>query len=135
MGGSAPDVPGLRVREEAWSEEAEKRFLAEVDIGLMPLPDNAWTRGKCAYKALQYMAAGIPVVADDVGVSAEVIGHEQGGLIVPAGGDWAEPLRTLGFRRRLLRTSSATPAASASPRATRSRPGHRPWRGFCAENR
>ena len=95
MGGSAPEVPGLRVREEAWSEDAERRFLTEVDIGLMPLPDNAWTRGKCAYKALQYMAAGIPVVADDVGVSAEVIGHDHGGLIVPAGGDWAEPLRIL----------------------------------------
>ena len=37
----------------------------------MPLPDNEWTRGKCAYKAIQYMAAGIPVVADDIGVSAQ----------------------------------------------------------------
>jgi len=101
MGGSAPEVPGLRVREESWSEAAERRFLAEVDIGLMPLPDNAWTRGKCAYKALQYMAAGIPVVADDVGVSAQVIGHERGGLIVPAGGDWVEPLRELGSDARM----------------------------------
>jgi len=101
MGGSAPEVPGLPVREESWSEAAERRFLAEVDIGLMPLPDNAWTRGKCAYKALQYMAAGIPVVADDVGVSAQVIGHERGGLIVPAGGDWVEPLRELGSDARM----------------------------------
>jgi glycosyltransferase involved in cell wall biosynthesis len=57
----------------------ERNFLQQIDIGLMPLANNPWTRGKCAYKALQYMAAGIPVVADDVGISARVIGQEQGG--------------------------------------------------------
>ena len=101
VGGAPPAAPGIPVREERWSEESEREFLRTVDIGLMPLPDNAWTRGKCAYKALQYMAAGIPVVADDVGVSAQVIGHERGGLIVPAGGDWVEPLRELGSDARM----------------------------------
>ena len=81
-----------RCARSAGSEEREREFLREVDIGLMPLPDNAWTRGKCAYKALQYMAAGIPVVADDVGVSAEVIGHEQGGLIADSHGDWTDTI-------------------------------------------
>jgi len=101
VGGPPPAAPGIPVREERWSEESEREFLRTVDIGLMPLPDNAWTRGKCAYKALQYMAAGIPVVADDVGISAAAIGHEQGGLIVPAGGDWVEPLRELGSDARM----------------------------------
>ena len=95
VGGRAPELPGLRVREEPWSEESELAFLRTVDIGLMPLPDNAWTRGKCAYKALQYMAAGIPVVADDVGVSAKVVGHDEGGLIAADLSDWTALLAEL----------------------------------------
>jgi glycosyltransferase involved in cell wall biosynthesis len=95
VGGDPPDVQGASVRGEPWSEEREHDFLRNVDIGLMPLPDNAWTRGKCAYKALQYMAAGIPVVADDVGVSAKVVGHEKGGLIAGGPGDWTAHLAEL----------------------------------------
>ena len=81
VGGSAPWIPGIRVRSERWSEEREREFLRHVDVGVMPLEDSEWARGKCSYKALQYMAAGIPVVADDVGVSARVIGHDVGGLV------------------------------------------------------
>jgi hypothetical protein len=95
IGGPAPDIPGLDVRAEPWSEERERRFLAEVDIGLMPLEDTAWARGKCSYKALQYMAAGIPVVADDVGISASVIGHEEAGLIPRSRDHWTEYVATL----------------------------------------
>ena len=69
VGGAAPAIAGVRVEERVWSPRAEREALAEMDIGLMPLEDTPWTRGKCAYKALQYMAAGIPPVADDVGVS------------------------------------------------------------------
>lgn len=54
-----------------WSAEEEEAFLASLDIGLMPLADNAHARGKCAYKALQYMSLGKPVVVSDVGVNAE----------------------------------------------------------------
>ena len=108
VGGRAADVPGVSVRSEAWSVERERAFLEEVDIGLMPLPDTSWTRGKCSYKALQYMAAGIPVVADDVGVSATVIGHEEGGLIAGDADDWVQHLHTLAsdatLRTRLGRT-------------------------------
>jgi glycosyltransferase involved in cell wall biosynthesis len=74
-----------------WSLEAEAAALARMDIGLMPLPDIEWNRGKCGYKALQYMAAGVPVVADDVGVARELVG--EGGVV---GEDWTETLRTLG---------------------------------------
>ncbi len=95
VGGEAPEVEGASVRSEPWSEERERDFLRRVDIGLMPLADNAWTRGKCAYKALQYMAAGIPVVADDVGVSATVIGHERGGLVARSEAEWTEHLSIL----------------------------------------
>jgi glycosyltransferase involved in cell wall biosynthesis len=95
VGGRAPEIPGVEVRSESWSEKRERQFLREVDIGLMPLEDSAWARGKCSYKALQYMAAGIPVVADDVGVSAKVIGHGEGGLIVRDADEWLEHFSAL----------------------------------------
>ena len=118
VGGPVPDIPGVDVRSEPWSEERERRFLTEVDIGLMPLEDTAWARGKCSYKALQYMAAGIPVVADDVGISARVIGHEAAGLIPRSNEDWAEYVATLAgeaeLRSRLGAAGRARIAADFS---------------------
>ena len=85
-----PKVDGLRVVLHRWSEPAERAVLDRMDVGLMPLPDDPWARGKCAYKALQYMAAGVPVVADDVGITAAVIGDGQAGLIVSRPRDWVD---------------------------------------------
>jgi glycosyltransferase involved in cell wall biosynthesis len=65
-----------------------------MDVGLMPLPDTDWTRGKCAYKALQYMAGGVPVVADDVGVTARIIG-DGAGHAVRGEEEWVESLVVL----------------------------------------
>jgi glycosyltransferase involved in cell wall biosynthesis len=101
VGGRAPGIPGVRVRSERWSEEREHEFLGAADIGVMPLDDSEWARGKCSYKALQYMAAGIPVVADDVGVSARVIGHEESGLIARGADQWVEHLVALARDPRL----------------------------------
>jgi hypothetical protein len=110
VGGPVPPVRRLPVTAEPWSIEAERRLLARMDVGLMPLPDNAWTRGKCAYKALVYMAAGVPAVTDDVGVSARVIGHELGGLVARPG-QWPDALLTLArdtpLRARLGETARA----------------------------
>jgi glycosyltransferase involved in cell wall biosynthesis len=95
IGGSAPEVPGVDCRSEAWTLEGELALLARMDVGLMPLPDTPWTRGKCAYKALQYMAAGVPVVCDDVGVSARVVGDGAAGLVPASPDGWTEALLTL----------------------------------------
>ena len=92
IGAVAPDVPGIVNRSSAWDEAAERDLLAQMDIGLMPLPDDPWTRGKCAYKALVYMSAGIPVVADDVGVTASVVGPGLGGFVVRTQADWIPAL-------------------------------------------
>ncbi len=103
VGGSAAEIAGVRVEERAWSPEAECEALDEMDIGLMPLDDTPWTRGKCAYKALQYMAAGVPPVADDVGVSGATIA--DAGCAVTGGEPWLDALQTLaadpGLRSRL----------------------------------
>ena len=121
VGGPAPTVPGVHVEAWTWSEEQEARALATMDIGLMPLPDNPWTRGKCAYKALQYMAAGVPVVADDVGVTARVVGDESGGLLAAAPVDWQDALGRLAdnaaLRTRLGAAGRARVEAQYSVRA------------------
>ncbi|MDH6108525.1 glycosyltransferase involved in cell wall biosynthesis [Kitasatospora sp. MAP12-15] len=74
-----------------WSEARQGAALAELDVGLMPLPDTAYSRGKCGYKLLQYGAAGLPAVADPIGVNAEILARF--GLPAPRGaGEWAEAL-------------------------------------------
>jgi glycosyltransferase involved in cell wall biosynthesis len=81
VGGSPPNVPGVEVEARPWTEQGELDALTEMDVGLMPLPDTVWARGKCAYKALMYMAAGLPVVADDVGITARVVGGGAGAVV------------------------------------------------------
>lgn len=95
IGGPAPALAGVSVEQRSWSEGHEATALAEMDVGLMPLPDNAWTRGKCAYKALQYMSAGVPVVADDVGMTSRVVGDGAAGLVARSPNDWNEALACL----------------------------------------
>lgn len=75
------DIPGVETRFVPWELETQAREIAEFDIGLMPLPDNMHTRGKCGYKALQYMAAGVPPVVSDVGINSSIIEHGKEGLV------------------------------------------------------
>lgn len=72
-----------------WSPEVEVRETATFDIGLMPLPDTPWTQGKCGFKALQYMGLGIPAVCSPVGVNAEIITHNQNGLLARSEEEWS----------------------------------------------
>lgn len=95
IGAPAPRPEGMVVEELPWTMANERAALERMDIGLMPLADNPWTRGKCAYKALQYMAAGVPVVADDVGITAEVVGQRVGGLVVQGRLGWPDALNEL----------------------------------------
>ncbi len=105
VGGHVGAAQRVAVEHRAWSPDAERQALADMDIGIMPLPDNSWTRGKCAYKALQYMAAGIPVIADRVGVTGDVVGDGDAGYTMPVRSDWGEGLAALaadpGLRQRL----------------------------------
>jgi glycosyltransferase involved in cell wall biosynthesis len=105
VGGTMTAPNGCAVESIAWSADRELDALGRIDIGLMPMPDNAWTRGKSAYKALQYMSAGIPVVADDVGVTSSVLDTGRAGVIVRNEDEWVEAIlalaRDVSLRARL----------------------------------
>lgn len=93
----AAGSPFARLRPElhAWSLETEFDELAAFDVGLMPMPDTPWTRGKAALKALQYGAAGMPTVASWTTTNAEILGERQGALLCRTTGEWLDALTRL----------------------------------------
>ena len=78
-----------------FSEEEEPLRIRTMDIGVMPLPDTPWMRGKCGYKLIQYMACGLPVVASPVGVNSEIVEHGVNGFLAETPDDWSQALKTL----------------------------------------
>lgn len=78
-----------------WSEEEEVKAIQDMDIGIMPLMDDPWERGKNGYKIIQYMACGLPVVASPVGVNTEIVRVGENGLLASSEGEWREALATL----------------------------------------
>lgn len=79
----------------AWKGEREVEDILSFDIGLMPLPDNEWTRGKCGFKALQYMACGIPVVISPVGINKEIVQDGINGYLAETKDEWVEKISNL----------------------------------------
>ena len=78
-----------------WSEAREIADVQEMDVGIMPLPDEPWTRGKSGYKLVQYMACGAPVVASPVGVNSTIVEHGKHGFLAGSLDDWGSALRRL----------------------------------------
>ncbi len=86
---------GLHAEIPDWSERTEADLLAQCDIGIMPLPDTEFARGKCGLKLIQYMACGLPVVASPVGVNREIVEENKNGLLATTENDWHEKLDKL----------------------------------------
>ena len=84
-----------RVELVSWSEASEVHEISRLDIGVMPLPDDSWARGKCAYKLIQYMACGLPVVASPVGMNRDVVKHGVNGFLATTATEWEEALSLL----------------------------------------
>ena len=96
---------GVTTLPVAWRAETEAQELATSHIGIAPMRDDDWSRGKCALKVLQYMAAGLPVVSSKAGANAEVITEGETGYLVATTGEWAEQIACLAqdaaLRRRM----------------------------------
>jgi len=85
----------LKINGIPWTAEDEVWQLSELDIGLMPLPDDLWTRGKCGLKGLTYMALGIPTIMSPVGVNSEIIKDGENGYLAKEKEQWIEKISLL----------------------------------------
>ena len=90
-----PVLPGLDIEFRSWAWEREVEDLQDATIGVMPLADTEWARGKCALKLLQYLAVGLPAVASPVGVNADIIVNGENGLLARTEQEWYECLESL----------------------------------------
>lgn len=108
---SGPGAPGQELVIAEWSLIEEVALIQQMSIGIMPLPHDTWTRGKCALKALLYMSCGIPCVATPYGAALDVIRHGVNGLLAETPDEWdaaIERLRDPAERRRLGEAARAT---------------------------
>lgn len=104
--GARPDqVAGTPFEAIPWSAAGEAAQVAAFDIGIMPLLDTPWERGKCGYKLIQYMACGVPVIASPIGVNQEIVAHGVNGFLAGSPDEWKHALATLmadpGLRTRM----------------------------------
>ena len=93
----------IDVEHIEWTSATQDESVSRLDVGLMPMPHDEWTRGKCALKAILYMAHGIPAVASDFGANREVIADGETGLLCQPDG-WADAVGRLLASRDLRRT-------------------------------
>ena len=95
IGTASYELEGVEVEAIPWRSETEVADLRPIHIGVMPLPDEDWSRGKCGLKALQYMALGIPTVCSPVGVNSEIVRDGENGFIAATEDEWVEKLSRL----------------------------------------
>jgi glycosyltransferase involved in cell wall biosynthesis len=98
-------LQNLHVVPCPWSEAKEAAAVSAADIGISWVPDDLWSRGKCGLKLLQYMAAGLPVIANPVGVQAEIVRQGETGFLAETPQQWVQAISRLagdpGLRRQM----------------------------------
>lgn len=95
IGARADQVAGTPFEAWPWTEDTEVALLRQLDIGIMPLPDAPWERGKCGYKLIQYMACSLPVVASPVGVNRDIVRAGENGYLATTPRGWVDALAAL----------------------------------------
>jgi glycosyltransferase involved in cell wall biosynthesis len=95
IGSGALAIRGIEPEIVAWRRESEVEELRALDVGIMPLPDDPWSRGKCGYKLIQYMACGLPVVASPVGANRDIVEHGVDGFLATTPDEWRAALGAL----------------------------------------
>jgi glycosyltransferase involved in cell wall biosynthesis len=93
--GEAMQSPGLEIENPRWTLDGEVRLFNTCDIGVYPLPDDEWAKGKCGFKAIEFMACGVPVVAAAVGVNREIIEDGVNGFLASSDGEWIDKIERL----------------------------------------
>jgi glycosyltransferase involved in cell wall biosynthesis len=105
IGDRFPNLGRMPVEPCPWSGVTEAAEIAAADVGISWVPDDDWSRGKCGLKVLQYMAAGLPVVANPVGVHADLVQHGETGFLATTPAEWVDAVRRLAhdpdLRRRM----------------------------------
>jgi glycosyltransferase involved in cell wall biosynthesis len=95
VGSGKLNLSGVAADIVDWSESSEVQAVQSFSVGIMPLEDDPWTRGKCGYKLIQYMACGLPVVASPVGVNCEIVEHGSNGYLAANEVEWLSALGRL----------------------------------------
>jgi glycosyltransferase involved in cell wall biosynthesis len=113
-----PTQLGFDVEFLSWQLETERMELSQIGVGLAPLPDTPWERGKCGVKILQYMACGIPAVASPVGANKDIITHGVNGFLASTTEEWTTALRTLVADSNLRRKFGAAGRETVAKRFT-----------------
>lgn len=114
IGAPAPDWHGVQAQSHEWSEEDEAKLIRWMDIGVMPLEDSPWERGKCGLKLLQYMAGNVVPVGSDVGANRDILKQGVDGFLCRTEDEWFETLKELADNPR--RRIEVAAAASAKVR-------------------
>ena len=126
--GAEIDLGPVRGRCEPWRREREVEAVQEMDVGIMPLRDDPWSKGKCGFKAIQYLSVGVPAIVSDVGVNATIVTDEECGLVVSTDRQWRAALTRLlterATRERMGRGGRARVAALYSTEARAPRMAH-----------
>ena len=101
VGAGSATLGGIPSDIRPWSEERESTDILKFDVGIMPLTDDAWSRGKCGFKLIQYMATGIPVVASPVGVNREIVEPGVNGYLPASSSGWVDAFLELSNKSAL----------------------------------
>lgn len=95
IGADKIKINGVSFNHIKWDQNTEVEEISKFDVGIMPLPDNPWERGKCGFKLIQYLSCKVPVIGSPVGVNRDIISNEFNGFQANSSDEWIKYLRLL----------------------------------------